>query len=114
MDVEITTMELCEFMTYMQDILHYPIPNRHCAVGDDVQRNIILVMEKSLNVLQRKIYKTKQLTAQSLLGFSIKKYLECTLLIGSNRVFMKDQIVKTLVFAHNLKEMAYKVPRNFH
>ncbi|XP_060873301.1 protein Smaug homolog 2-like [Metopolophium dirhodum] len=114
LDLEVTPNELCEFMSYMRDILHYPIPNKNCVVGDQLQQDIVLVMEKLLNQLLEKLGKIRSLVAQSLLGMSINKYLECTLLIFGNQTFMKHQIDKTLMFAETLKCRVHRIPRNFN
>ncbi|CAI6368371.1 unnamed protein product [Macrosiphum euphorbiae] len=114
LDLEVTPNELCEFMSYMQNILHYPIPNKNCVVGDQLQQEIVLVMEKLLNQLLEKLGKIRSLAAQSLLGMSINKYLECTLLILGNQTFMKQQIDKTSMFAETLKCRVHRIPRNFN
>lgn len=114
MDLEVTPNEICESMSYMRDILHYPLPNKHCVAGHELQEDIILVMEKSLNLLLEKLDKTKELVAQSLLGTSINKYLECIVLIGSNQTFLKEQIDRTAIFDSTLKNKVYKMPRNFN
>ncbi|XP_060862756.1 uncharacterized protein LOC132939546 [Metopolophium dirhodum] len=114
LDLEVTPNELCEFMSYMRDILHYPIPNKNCVVGDQLQQDIVLVMKKLLNQLLEKLGKIRSLVAQSLLGMSINKYLECTLLIIGNQTFMKQQIVQSLMFAETLKCRVYRIPRNFN
>lgn len=98
----------------MLDILHYPIPNKNCVVGDQLQQDIILIMEKSLNQIIEKLYDTNYLVANSLLGTSINKYLECTLLITSNQIFMKHQIDKIVLFTEKLKNVIYKMPKNFN
>jgi len=112
--LEVTPNELCEFMSYMRDILHYPIPNKNCVVGDQLQQDIVLVMEKLLNQLLEKLGTIRALVAQSLLGMSINKYLECILLIIGNQTFMKQQIDKSLMFAETLKYKVHRVPRNFN
>ncbi|XP_060850700.1 uncharacterized protein LOC132929389 [Rhopalosiphum padi] len=114
LDLEVTPNELCEFMSYMRDILHYPIPNKHCVVGDQLQQDIVLVMEKLLNQLLEKLGMVRSLVAQSLLGMSINKYLECVLLIIGNQTFMKQQIEKSLMFAETLKYKVHRMPRNFN
>lgn len=114
MDLEVTPNELCELMSYMRDILHYPIPNKNCVVGDQLQQDIVLVMEKLLNQLLEKLGFVHSLVAQSLLGMSINKYLECTLLIIGNQMFVKHQIDKTMMFADILKYKVYRIPRNFN
>lgn len=114
LDLEVTPNELCEFMSYMRDILHYPIPNKNCVVGDQLQQDIVLVMEKLLNQLLEKLGMVRSLIAQSLLGMSINKYLECILLIIGNQTFMKQQIDKSLLFAETLKYKVQRMPRNFN
>ncbi|CAI6360720.1 unnamed protein product [Macrosiphum euphorbiae] len=114
LDLEVTPNELCEFMSYMRDILHYPIPNKNCVVGDQLQQDIVLVMEKLLNQLLEKLGKIRSLAAQSLLGMSINKYLECTLLILGNQTFMKQQIDQTSMFAETLRCRVHRIPRNFN
>lgn len=98
----------------MRDILHYPIPNKNCVVGDQLQQDIILIMEKSLNQLLEKLYETKYLIAHSLIGTSINKYLECTLLIIGNQIFMKHQIDRIVFFTEKLKNVVHKMPKNFN
>lgn len=109
----VTPNELCEYMTYMCDILHYPIPNKNCVVGDQLQQDIILIMEKSLNQILEHLYKTKFLVAQSLIGTSINKYIECTLLITNNQIFMKHQNDKIVFFGEKLKNVVHRIPKNF-
>lgn len=110
--MEVTPNELCEIMTYMRDILHYPIPNRNCVVGDQLQQDIVLVMEKCLNQLLEKLNASRLIT-QSLLSSSINKYLECTLLITGNQIFMKHQYERTLSFAETLKHKIQRMPKQF-
>jgi len=114
LDLDVTPNELCELMSYMRDILHYPIPNKNCVVGDQLQQDIVHVMEKLLNQLLEKLGLNSFLVAQSLLGMSINKYLECTLLIIGNQTFMKHQIEKTLMFADTLKYKVHRIPKNFN
>lgn len=104
--------ELCEFMTYMRDILNYPIPNNNCVVGDKLQQDIIVVMEKFLNQLMEKLRATKSLVAHSLLGTSINKYLECILLITKNPMFSEYQVRKSEMFASTLKYKVHGMPSN--
>jgi len=113
LDLEVTPNELCEFITYMKDILNYPIPNKNCIVGNELQQDIVLVMEKCLNQLLEKLGAVKFLVAQSLLGTSINKYLECTLLITGNQMFMRDQYEKTLVFGKTLMYQVQQMPKVF-
>ncbi|XP_025191727.1 protein Smaug homolog 2-like [Melanaphis sacchari] len=114
LDLEVTPSELCEYMSYMRDILHFPIPNKNCVVGDQLQQDIVLVMEKLLNQLLEKLGMVRSLVAQSLLGMSINKYLECILLIIGNQTFMKQQIDKSLLFSETLKYKVHRMPRNFN
>ncbi|CAI6344719.1 unnamed protein product [Macrosiphum euphorbiae] len=114
LDLEVTPNELCELVSYMRDILHYPIPNKNCVVGDQLQQDIVLVMEKLLNQLLEKLGFVHSLVAQSLLGMSINKYLECTLLIIGNQMFVKHQIDRTMMFADTLKYKVHRIPRNFN
>lgn len=109
-----TPNELCEIITYMRDILHYPIPNKNCVVGDQIQEDIVLIMEKYLNQLLEKLSTTRILISQSLLGTSINKYLECSMLITGNQVFMKHQVERTLVFVETLKYKVNHMRRNFN
>lgn len=97
----------------MKDILNYPIPNKNCVVGDELQQDIVLVMEKCLNQLLEKLGAVKFLVAQSLLGTSINKYLECTLLITGNQIFMKDQYEKIMRFDKMLKYQVKRIPQIF-
>lgn len=97
----------------MRDILHFPIPNKNCVVGDQLQRDIVLIMEKSLNQLMEKLAVTKYLVANSLLGTSIKKYIECSFLIIGNQIFMKHQVEQILYFSDILKHKVNHMPRNF-
>lgn len=99
-------------MTYMQDILHYPIPNKNCIAGDKLQQVIVVVMEKFLNQLIEKLRATKLLVAHSLLGTSINKYLECILLITKNPMFSENQVNKSEIFANTLKYKVYGMPKN--
>lgn len=113
MDLEVTQNELCEFITYMMDILHYPIPNKNCVVGDKLQQDIVLVMEKCLNQLLEKINTVNIFVTQSLLGTSINKYLECCSLITKNQIFMKDQYDKTMIYSQTLKHKIHQISKLF-
>lgn len=106
MDLEITVNELCEFTVYMREILHYPIPNKNCFVGSQLQHDLVCVMEKLLYQLLEKLNMVDYLVAQSLLGSSINTFLECTLLITSNKVFTKPLVNIVLSLCESLK---YKV-----
>jgi len=97
----------------MRDILHYPIPNKNCVVGDQLQQDIILVMEKFLNQLIEKLIADRFLIPQSLLGTSINKYLECIVLITGNQIFMKDQYDRSMLFAETLKYTVKKIPKHY-
>lgn len=109
-----TPTELCEYTTYMRDILHYPIPNKNCVVGDQLQQDIACVLEKLLNQLLEKLGAIKFLVAQSITGTTINKFLECTLLITSNQVFMREQVDKSIIFAKMLKDKVRQMQKNFN
>lgn len=96
----------------MQDILHYPIPNKHCIAGDQLQKTIACVMEKLLTQLLEKLETVKLLISQSLIGMSINKFLECTMLIKDNQIFMKEQVDKSLEFAKRLRYHVRRMPKN--
>lgn len=112
MDLEITDSELCEFTVYMREILHYPIPNKNCFVGYQLKPELVCVMEKLFNQLMGKLHMINYFVAQSLLGTSINTFLECTLLIISNKVFTKPVVEKMLRFSENLKYKVYQMPIN--
>lgn len=114
MDLEVTDSELCEFISYMLGILHFPIPNKNCIVGDQLQQDIISIMDKLLKQLLEKLHVTTELVGYSLLGTSINKYLECTLLISVNQIFMKYQINNIHIFAGTLKRKVNQMPSNFN
>lgn len=101
-------------MTYMFDILHYPIPNDNCVVGDQLQQDIILIMEKALSQILEKLDAIGNLVAQSLLGIAINKFLNCSLLIFRNQIFMRHQVEKIAMLAETLKYKINQVPRNFN
>lgn len=103
MDLDVTDNELCEFINYMYVILHYPIPNKNCIIGDELQQDIILVMEKFMKQLLEKLGVIESFSAHSLLGASINKYLECALLIVGNQFFVKKQIEKTTNLAETIR-----------
>lgn len=90
----------------MEHILYFPIPNKNCTDGHQIQQGIVLVMEKLFYQLIAKLGTIKSGVANSLIGSSVNKYLECTILITKNQIFMRNQIEKTLYFARTLK---YKV-----
>ncbi|VVC24999.1 Hypothetical protein CINCED_3A013762 [Cinara cedri] len=113
LDLEVTPVELCELITYMRDILHYPIPNKNCVVGDQIQKDIVLIMDKILDHLMEKLSATRYLVSNSLLGSSINKYMECTFLIAGNQIFMKDQVEKILLFRQIIEYKVNHMPRNF-
>jgi hypothetical protein len=98
----------------MRDILHYPIPNKNCVVGDQLQQDIVLIMEKALNQVLEKLAASRILISLSLLGTTINKYLECSLLIIGNQTFMRHQIEKTTLLAETLKFKVNNVKKNFN
>lgn len=100
-------------MTYMEDILHYPIPNKHCVVGHQLQDDIYNVMEKCLIVLLKKIDETEFIQALSFLGKSIKKYMECVILITGNQTFMRYHVEMMSVNGDILKDKVRKMHRDF-
>lgn len=110
----VTESELCELLSYMRDILHYPIPNKNCIVGDQLQQDIIIIMEKLLKQLLEKLNLTTLLVGYSLIGSSINKYLQCSLLIAENRIFMKHQVDNIHIFADTLKRKVNQMPHNFN
>lgn len=101
-------------MTYMWDILHYPIPNKNCVVGDQLQQDIVFIMEKSLNQVLEKLVATRSFVAQSLLGTTINTFLECALLILENQTFLRQQIDKITMLAETLKFKVNQVSRNLY
>lgn len=114
MDLEVTDSELCELTTYMYDILHYPIPNKNCLDDDQLQLDIVFIMEKSLNQLLEKLHANRVLVSLSLLGTSINKYLECSILIMGNEMFTSQQINKIRFFADTLKYKIYCMHKNIN
>lgn len=112
MDLEVTLNELCEFTVYMREILRYPIPNENCFVGFQLQQDLVYVMVKLFYQLLEKLNKINYLVAQSLLGTSINTFLECALLITSNKVFMKPLIENVLRLSENLKYKVHQMPIN--
>lgn len=112
--MEVTLKELCDLITYMRDILNYPIPNKNCVVGNQLQQDIVCVMEKLLNQLLEKLSVSTTFISESLLGTSINTFLECTLLITGNQVFTKQQVDQILIFAKMLKFKVHQIPRNSH
>lgn len=111
--MEATLNELNEIMTYMNDILHYPLPNENCVVDDQLQQDILLIMEKSLHQLIEKLGASRYFYTKSILGKTINKSLECIYLITGNKVFIKCQIDKILFFVELLKYNVYIMSRNF-
>lgn len=107
MDLEVTQNELCEYLSYMQHILYYPIPNHNCVVGHQLQQDIATVMEKCLNQLLEKLNAAKFLVVHSLLGTSINKYLACTLLVAENQLFTQHQIDQIICCAKTLKSKVH-------
>lgn len=96
----------------MQDILHYPIPNKHCVAGDQLQKTIACVMEKLFTQLLEKLGTVRLLVSHSLIGTSINKFLECTMLILGNHTFMKEQVEKTSDLAKKLKYYVRRMSKN--
>lgn len=78
-------------------------------VEDQLQQDIILVMRKLLYQILEELDGTRCFVAHSLLGTSINKYLECSILIKGNKTFMKDQVDKTLVFVKTLKNKVHQM-----
>lgn len=93
-------------------ILHYPIPNKYCIVGDQLQQDIVLVMEKFMSQLLEKLGVIESFSAWSLLGASINKYLECALLIVGNHFFVKHQVETTTNLAETLRYNIKQMPMN--
>ena len=108
MDLAVTPSELGEYITYVQDILIYPIPNKNCIIGDQLQQDIMLIMKKLLYQLLEKLSKNKKFFINSLLGRSINKYLNCTSIISKNQAFTNDQVEETIMFAEMLKNKVYR------
>lgn len=113
LDLIVTPSELYEFIIYMRDILHYPIPNKNIIAGNQLQQNIVLVMEKCLNQLQKQLITANSFADQRSLMPSVNKYLECTLLITKNQLFTKEQYEKTLYFSEILKHKVQQMQKNF-
>lgn len=90
----------------MREILRYPIPNENCFVGFQLQEYLVCVMVKLFYQLLEKLNMINYLVAQSLLGTSINTFLECILLITSNKIFTKPLIENVLRLSEHLK---YKV-----
>lgn len=107
-----TVGELCDIISYMRDILQYPIPNRNCVADDELQQDIVLIMEKSLNHILGKLGTKKVLVARSLFGSTMNKYLECSTLIIDNVMFTKQQIDKILIFVETLRFRVHCVRKN--
>jgi len=103
MDLEVTPIKLCEYITYIQDILVCPIPNNYCITGDRIQKDIMIIMKKSLYQILDKLSENKRFLINSLLGTSINKYLNCTSIISKNLAFTNDQVEETIIFAEMLK-----------
>lgn len=97
----------------MKDILHYPLPNKNIIAGSQLQQNIVLVMEKCLDQLQKQLNNANSYAAQRSLTPSVNKYLECTLLITKNQLFTKEQYEKTLYFSKILKCKVQQMQKNF-
>lgn len=109
LDSEVTHNELYEIIIQIRNMLHYPIPNKHCAVGDELQQDIVLVMGKLFYHLQSKLNASYSLAGLNLVRSSVNRFLECTsLLITKNQMFYKEQFDQILIFDKNLK---YNVKR---
>ncbi|VVC25004.1 Hypothetical protein CINCED_3A025581 [Cinara cedri] len=113
LDLEVTPNELNETMTYMKDVLHYPLPNKNCVVDDQLQLNIVLIMEKSFGQLIEKFDAARYSVANTLLGASINNFFECIYLITGNKMFMKHQTDKLLFLCDLLKYTIYQNPKKF-
>jgi len=70
-------------------------------------------MEKFLNLLLEKLNGVRCLIAPSLLENSINKYLECSILVTSNQMFVEEQIDKMKTFSKTLKFKVKKMLKNF-
>lgn len=101
-------------MTYMRNILHYPIPNKNCVVDEQLQRDIINIMDKYLNHLIKMLDKVRFLAANSKLGNIINKYLECILLINGNQTFINHHINLLCIFEEVLKNKVLNMHRDFN
>lgn len=114
LDSEVSTYKSFEIISYVLDILHYPIPNKNCIIGDQLQQDIMFIMEKYLNQLLEKLCTIKCVDAESLLCTSVNRYLECSMLITGNRVFMKHQVERTQFFSQTLKCKVLQMHGNFN
>lgn len=98
----------------MQDILQYPLPNRFCVIGNDLQDHIIFIMEELFSVLLKKLSETKFVLTHSLLGRIIKNFLECTLLINGNELFMRRHVDKVTLLSKMLKRKVRHMHKNLN
>lgn len=114
LDGDISSMQLTEYILTVRELLELPIPNKHCVNNVELQNDLVLLMRKCLYQLLRELGATKYLVSASFLGTSINKYLECTLMIIANQLFMKDHIESTVMYAETLKEKVLMMDRDFY
>lgn len=109
MDKKITLNELREYITYVQNLLICPIPNKNCTGNNgQLQQDIMLIMKKSFYQLHVQISVKKKVFINSPLAMStFNKYLKCKSLISRNLSFTNDQVEKTIIFAEILKNKLY-------
>lgn len=83
---------MADVITYMHDILEYPLPNTNCVVGECLQDDIIIIMQNYSRLLRKMFRKFEFATHISILGTSINKFLECCILISKNVVSEKKYV----------------------
>lgn len=81
-------------------------------IEGQLQQDIILVMRKLMYQILENIDITRCFVVNSLLGTCINKYLECSILITGNHMFMEDQIDIILMFVKTLRNKVHQMPIN--
>jgi hypothetical protein len=102
--------QLFNIITYMQDILQYPIPNRNCMTGEVLLNEIVIFMEYFILEINTQLFAIKFINPESVLVTIIKKYFECIFLILENQVFMGKHIKKVKFLKKMLIDIVQSMP----
>lgn len=98
----------------MRRLLECPIPNKHVMKGFNLQQDLVLVMRKCLYQLLKELGMTNFLIAQTHLGTAINKFLECSMLISTNQMFLRYHIESMAMYSDTLVLRVKTMRRNFY
>lgn len=110
-----TETKIGEILTFLEDSLYMPIPNRNCIEsGDQLTGNIIELMLKIANCLINKLREVNVLMSRSVLGTVLNKYMRCTYLIVGNQLFLRNHIMDIELYKYFIVYQVKKTRRDFY